>query len=761
MGIELLAPVGSFEAFKSALDNGANAIYLAGSRFGAREKATFSNEELIEIIKEAHINEVKVYVTVNTLIYDDEFEAVLEFVDFLYNNDCDAIIVQDLGLLTVVKNMYPDFVIHASTQMNTMTVKQARMLKNMGVSRVVVARETSIEVIKQIIEEVGIEVEVFIHGALCVSYSGQCLFSSCLAKKSGNRGECLQLCRLPYALYKNEEKITDTRYLLSMKDLNTLEYIKQLVDAKVTSLKIEGRLKNGSYVGMVTRTYKNYIDKYINEKQYAVTAEDEKNLEQVFNREFTRGYVFGETNNNIVNSYRPNNKGVRIGKVIDIIKNKVYIKLEDTLHQGDGIRIVSKEDVGFFVNMMEVKRLLVNTANTGEVVAINIKGKVEKNDIVYKTSDIKLAEEIEKNSVRKRFPVKANVRAVVGENLKIKFTDNLDNEVEVISEYNVIKANNSPTSQEKIKQQLSKLNESSYYLEAVSFDMDDMVLIPVSIINESRRTLVELLNEKRSKVNSRTGKKNLKLEEVAINTDEDFLKIKVNNDEQYELAKQYVKDENIYYRNSENIYTYPRISENKLKVKNKMVLLNELHDVEDKEMVANYYLNCTNIYTLYALYKIGFKRVTLSEELTKSRIFNMIKNYKKQFKENPNIEVVVYSKVDLLITKYCVINQCLQKDHKGCNECLKNKFYLEDRKGYKIPVLKDYYCNTRLLNPRALMLMDYVNELKENGVNCVRIEFNDESIEECSSILDYYNGKDIELDTKKFTYGHFKEKEDE
>ena len=169
MEIELLAPVGSFEAFKSALNNGANAIYLAGRKFGAREKATFSNEELIDIIKEAHINEVKVYVTVNTLIYDDELESVLEFVDFLYNNDCDAVIVQDIGLITLIHNLYPDFVIHVSTQMNTMTLKQASMLKEMGVSRVVVARETNIELIKEIIEKVGVEVEVFIHGAMCVS----------------------------------------------------------------------------------------------------------------------------------------------------------------------------------------------------------------------------------------------------------------------------------------------------------------------------------------------------------------------------------------------------------------------------------------------------------------------------------------------------------------------------------------------------------------------------------------------------------------
>lgn len=762
MEIELLAPVGSFEAFKSALDNGANAIYLAGIKFGAREKATFTNEEILSIIREAHINQVKVYVTVNTLIYDDEFKEVLEFIDFLYNNDCDAIIVQDLGLITVVRCMYPDLTIHASTQMNTITVRQAEMLKEMGVSRVVVGRETSIDVIKKIINEVNIEVEVFIHGALCVSYSGECLFSSCLTKKSGNRGECLQLCRLPYSLYRDNEKLVDNEYLLSMKDLNTIEYIKELVDANITSLKIEGRLKSGSYVGMVTRLYRKYIDKYCRDKIANINDKDYTDLMQVFNREFTKGYLFNDNNKNVVNTYRPNNKGVRIGKVVEFKNGRVYIKLEEKLYQGDGVRIVGKEDVGFYVNKMEVKKLLVNTANPNDIVTMNIRGEVNVNDIVYKTSDIKLNEDVEKNSIREKFPLVATVEAFIDQKLKVMFEDNLGNMVSVVSNYNVIRANNSPTSKEKIAQQLSKLNDTSYYLKDININSDDMVLIPVSIINECRRELVELLDDKRSTINKRNGKKELILEKVKIDGDERGLTLKVSNDEQYELARQYVDDKDICYNKSSNIFSYPRISEGKIKTDNECVLLNELHDVNiDKIMIANYYLNCTNIFSLYTLYKLGFKRVVLSVEMTRNRIYNLINNYKKYFKENPNVEVVVYSKVDLLVTKYCVINKCLNKIDKGCNACRDNKYYLEDRKGYKISIVKDYYCNTRLLNPRALMLIDYVDELKQNGVSCVRIEFNDESVDECKDILDFYMGKEVCLDSRKFTYGYFKEKEEE
>ncbi len=762
MKIELLAPVGSMEAFKSAISNGANAIYLAGKKFGAREKATFTNEELVDIIKIAHINEVKVYVTVNTLIYDDQLEEVMEFIDFLYNNDCDAIIVQDLGLLTLVHNIYPDFVIHASTQMNTMTIKQAEILKDMGVSRIVVARETSIDLIKEIIEKVGIEVEVFVHGALCVSYSGQCLFSSCTAKKSGNRGECLQLCRLPYSLYKEEQLVSDSEYLLSTKDLNTIQHIGDLVEANIASLKIEGRLKSGTYVGVITRTYRKYLDNYIEKKQTFIDKKDYKDLKQAFNREFTNGYLFDEENNNITNIYRPNNMGVKVGRVVSVRNDVVTIRLNDILNQGDGIRIVGKEDIGFYVNKMEVNKLLVNSASPTQLINIKVKGNVNIGSDVYKTSDVKLNEEIDKSTSKRKFPLKVKLETFIGRKLKIEITDNLNNKVEEISEYEIIKANNSPTSKEKISQQISKLGETNYCIDKIEIIGDEGILIPVSVINDLRRKAVSKLDDVRSKINIRKGKQKLDLTNIDIINEADELKIKVSNNEQYNIAKQYVGDNDIYYNGKSNTtYCYPRISENKINIANKKVLINEIHDVDkQKEMTANYYMNCTNVFSVYALYKMGFKRVTLSIEMTKERVFNLIENYKRYFNVNPNIEVLIYSKTDLMISKYCVINKCLEKDKKMCGKCLTARYYLEDRKGYKIPLIKDYFCNLRLLNPRALMLFEYVEELKERGVNCVRIEFNDEGEQECKDILDSYFSKNVELDSRKFTYGYFKEKEE-
>ena len=746
--IELLAPVGSYDAFISAINNGADAVYLAGEHFGAREKATFTNEELEEMIKYAHVREVRVHVVINTLIYDDEMDRVMEFVDFLYNHDVDAIIVQDLGVITRIHHEYPDLEIHASTQLNTMSVESARVLKDLGVSRVILAREVDLETVVKIKQEVGIDVEVFAHGALCMGYSGQCLFSSLTAKKSGNRGECLQLCRLPYNLVKNGEKQVVNKYLLSCKDLCTVEYVDKLIEAGITSLKIEGRVKSASYVGKVVSVYRKYIDEYYKNNKIEVENKDINDLKKVFNREFTKGYLFRENHKDIVNTYRPNNIGIRLGEVVGVNKNKVSIKLDTSIHQGDGIRIVNdKEDTGLYVNKLYKKGLLVNSANKGEVVSIDLYKKVKIKDIVYKTSDILLNKEIEDNNkiVTKKFPIDVRVEAYVNKTLKFIAKDNLNNEVEVESEYVIDLANKTPTSKERIKEQIAKLNESVYSLNEFDFNGDEMIIIPISVINKLRNEMVEKLNLKREKRHLRKGKQELKLKDIKVEKEEFDYMYKANTREQFDVISSYVKDDQIYYNNDRCIYAYPRISNGILKPKNKGVLINELSDVNvDKYMVANMYLNTTNIYALYTLYSLGFKRVTLSVEMSFERIENLIKNYKKVFGYTPNVEVVVYGKIDLMVTKHCPINKHVGAKNIGCGEC-SNDYCLIDRKGYKLDLLNDGLCNIRILNPKKLHLINYVSDLIEAGVSRVRLEFTNETKRETMDVIEGYNVGELEL----------------
>ncbi len=303
---EILAPAGSPETFVCAINNGADAVYIGGKSFSARKNAAnFSNEDIAEAVRYAHLYGRKVYVTVNTLVSDGEFQGLYEFIDFLYRTGVDALIIQDLGIAHMVRRSFPDFPIHASTQMTIHNLQGALFAKKMGFSRVVLSRELSFEEIKNISNNTDIELEVFVHGALCMCYSGQCLMSSFIGARSGNRGDCAQPCRLPYTLLdKNGKAVSEkNKYLLSLKDLCLADEMDSLRDAGVKSLKIEGRMKSSEYVSLAVHTYDKYRDGgKVSRKDYAA-------LENIFSRSgFTKGYLFGKTGRDMLNYNSDNDK---------------------------------------------------------------------------------------------------------------------------------------------------------------------------------------------------------------------------------------------------------------------------------------------------------------------------------------------------------------------------------------------------------------------------------------------------------------------
>ena len=329
--IELLAPAGNIEALKAAIMAGCDAVYLAGKLYGARAfSKNFNNEELVEAIKYAHLYGVKVYVTVNTLVYDDEVDAFLEYIEFLHKNNVDAIIIQDFGMFDLVRKTFPELEIHASTQMHIHNLDGVKLMERLGMHRVVLARETSIDTIKEIKDNSNIELEVFIHGALCISYSGQCLMSSLIGGRSGNRGACAGSCRLPYDIISYDgKKLNKDRYPLSTKDLNSLENIGELIDAGVSSLKIEGRMKSPEYVYMVVSLYREAIDSYYKNGFVKINEDELLKLKKIFNRNFTKGFLFNTTNNDIINAYRPNHMGVTVGRIISY---KDLFTVKESLH---------------------------------------------------------------------------------------------------------------------------------------------------------------------------------------------------------------------------------------------------------------------------------------------------------------------------------------------------------------------------------------------------------------------------------------------
>lgn len=482
---ELLIPVGSMEALKYAVLNGADAVYLGGKRFGARAYAdNFTDEDLKEALSFAHLYGVKVYVTVNTMIFEREIKSVCDYLRYLASIKVDAVIVSDLGLISYIHDNLSQLCVHVSTQAHTFNEDIMYFYKNLGVSRVVVDREMSLEEIKKLPDI--LEIECFIHGALCVCYSGQCLFSYFKDHRSGNRGTCSQSCRMPYKLFKDGEYVPlDGKYLLSTKELNTSSHIFELLESNITSFKVEGRMKSPLYVGFITRFYRQLFDKK------NLNPDDEKKLKVLFNRDFTSGYLFGEEN--IMNFKTPNHQGIKLGKVTEIKKDKIKIFLEEDLYQEDGIRFASA-DKGFIVNFLyDEKMRLINKGVKGTFVFVDNKMSLKSKDTVLKTLDKNLMNEIQNYEPKK---IKVNFDILIThEDFTLKIYDNR-HEV-LLKEKIVSQAIHKPLSKEDVIKQMNRLKDTPFEIENITIKMPDDIFIPVSSMNEIRRKAILKLIEKR------------------------------------------------------------------------------------------------------------------------------------------------------------------------------------------------------------------------------------------------------------------------
>lgn len=793
--IELLSPVGDLDCLKAAVQNGADCVYFGASNFSARAFA--SNFDDLELaINYAKIRGVKTNLTLNTLIKNDEFEDAYNLAKKAYELGIDAIIVQDLGLATRLIKDFPDLPIHASTQMSIHNLQGTLKLQNLGFKRVVLARELCANEIEYICQNSNVEIECFIHGALCISYSGQCLFSSLVGGRSGNRGKCAQPCRLPYELVQNGNETIDKGFLLSTKDLCGLDYIPFLINAGVTSFKIEGRMKTPEYVATVTRIYRKYIDLALSGNPYVIDEKDKKDLLQVFNRGLSsNGHLDKEPNKNLIYPIKPNNMGLPLGIIQKYNKTKGHItlKLQEELCVGDCIS-TQKENGSYNVSELMVKNKNIKIGNIGNLVTIGrMKGNISVGDKVYKISS-KVLKDNALNSFKtenRKIPLNIklfiqnnkNISAVVNscskydlyKNLNFEYTSNIIPNTSI----------NKPLDQDTIIKQFSKTNNSIYEFKKIKIILDDNLFLPISSLNDLRRTILENIEKQTLDKIKRTSnccytpivsnasnlKNNYKISLLLndLNLEYDYSKLDgVHNlyiplkffvNKNYEnilnvLNKKFstyiylptiirANYRNLFYDNIVNTTKKYNIKGIVLSNISNFMLISDLYKSnKNLELIANYTFNIYNNETINKLNDLQISKYIVSPELDKLSILNLY--------GNPQKELIVYGKIPLMNMNYCLLGKS-NKCYPNCNSLCtnKNRYFLKDRLGLHFDIVPDNIQTvTTIYNCKTLSICP-----TDFNLDCARIDILYENIDEINNIINTVKlGKKFE--GKQYTNGN-------
>ncbi|HHY90103.1 MAG TPA: U32 family peptidase, partial [Clostridiales bacterium] len=691
------------------------------------------------------------------------------------------------GAAKLIRKFFPDFPVHASTQMTIHNLEGAKFLEEMGIRRVVLAREMEKEEILNVSKNTEIDIEVFVHGALCVSYSGQCLMSSMIGGRSGNRGRCAQPCRMPYDLVdlesKGEVKHSFGKYLLSPRDLNTIQDLDEIVRIGVDSLKIEGRMKRPEYVAIVTNAYRKMLDASFSKSDQNPLDENMlKDLEQIFNRGFTRGYLFGAQGKEWISFSKPSNRGRKIGNALNYDKRKqlVQIQLEDMLSKGDGIEVELERGGthGGTVDTIRLQGKKVDHAYQGDIVEVFSPFAVKKGTPVYKTSDAQLLQRAcasyEKEN--KKIPIYGQFFGELGREIELLLWDDRGNFVKEIGDFVPVEAVQAPISKERVREQLEKTGNTPYRLEALDIQWEEGLLVPIGKLNQLRRNAIQQLDEARSKFYNR---KPVNIQEIEKEistwlrgrgkreTQENprvQLRVKVQNMQQLRAALQFPVDR-IYYAdistlqeawelaNRHKIELFPSISrimrdeqiafvEKQLKdwetMRGILVadlgMVNLLRRYPSFIMITDFNLNGFNNVAVELLREVGAGEVTLSPELTLKQMEEIIQN------ASVPCEVIIHGHLPLMIMKYCPISTILNSNphEKSCSFCKKKRFGLKDRKGMVFPLLPDSHCNVEVLNAQKLCMIEHIDALIQSNITNLRIQFTIEDGEEVSRTLRAY-----------------------
>ncbi|SKA88966.1 putative protease [Caloramator quimbayensis] len=740
--VELLAPAGDFESLKAAVLNGADAVYIGGKEFSARQFAgNFDRDEIIEAVRFCHAYNCKVYVTVNTLLRNDELLSALNYASFLYGAGVDAIIIQDIGFLKLLRENLPEFEVHASTQMTAHSLDAVNLLYDMGVKRVVLSRELSLEEIKHITKNTKAEIEVFVHGALCISFSGQCLFSSLIGGRSGNRGRCAQPCRMEYILDDKHRA-----YHLSPKDLSTLTFINEIVSMGVASLKIEGRMKRPEYVAVVVDAYKKALEGRL-------TSRDVENVTQIFNRGgFTSAFLKGREGSDMMSYERPKNWGTYLGKVVKVSGKFVDILLDNELSVGDGIEIFGKEK-GAPVTSIKVLGENVESAQKGDIAQVFLEG-AQKGDVIYKSLDAKLissALESFKGKDIKKIPIYGKFIAHLSSDTKLLVENKQGVIGEAVCEPPQVPLK-TPTSRGKIEEYLNKTGDSPFYFENIDIDMDENIALSASKINFLRREAIKnlldnLQNSKGTKnisivlksfdkkifpkIAVKTGRADIVKASLDAGCDVVFFggdNLRINSNDYDETLNIFKENDKVYPLYPEIIVeNLDKIKENALKIKsfgvNKALCGNMgLYSFLSRNGFDVYLDRGFNIFNSSALDAFENAGGILSLELNLKQLKYLIEKTEK------STLVTVYGRSKLMVSRQCIIGSSMGHGKYKCPNICKNSIhYIKDRKGEKFPVITDYNCKSHIYNSKILCMIENMRDICRMNSDYIVLDFLDES----------------------------------
>ncbi len=781
--VEILSPAGSYESLKAAIAASADAVYIGGTRFGARAYANnLTEEELLEAIDYVHLHGRKIYLTINTLLKEHELSN--ELYDYLlpyYKQGLDAVIVQDIGVLTYIKEQFPDLPIHASTQMTITNVLGAQFLKSLGVERIVTAREMQLSEIEEIAKNTDVEIESFVHGALCYCYSGQCLYSSLIGGRSGNRGQCAQPCRLPYRTGNQK----DTKYVLSLKDICTLEYIPELVEAGIDSFKIEGRMKKPEYVALVTAMYRKYVDLYLKygKKAFRVEEKDREMLMDLYNRGGSHGgYYHTKNGREMLSLERPNHAGVPALQIMKYKGRNVTVKTLVDIHKGDVIEL--PDGVENFTFGLDVSKGQTTTITTHK------NQKFSQNHILNRTRNESLLQWIKTSIIDYKRKMKMNGRL----KLSVKEAARLviecqDITVEITGE-KAQEALNQPMNAERVEKQMRKTGNTLFEFDELEIELDGNLFMPMQVLNELRRAAIEALEKRILSAYRREEKQKIFHSDASDEAHNSMpMYIYVENLEQWEEALYFDYVERIYldcnaldkawlnselsniidrtHQSDKQIYLgMPHIFRKDAIRKYEEAYVNILQVSWDGVLIRNYesYAFLKNhryagkIVTDYNLYQFNkYAKEFWKNEMIESTTAPLELNF-KELKEVgvENSELVVYGYFPMMVSA-----QCVKKTTEGCKK-QKGTCFIKDRYNKQFAVKNHCdYCYNIIYNTAPVVLTDQKVEIIELNPKAIRLHFTTENKQSMRKIVELYNevfykgGQPIEPDFE-FTRGHFK-----